>query len=118
MELFLTFILAVTPAEAMLIGGLLGMLPLLLLLRRYARPSGGRPAASTEAAPESPGSPLHDRLLTCVICKRQVRTSLFATHIASHDTEGSVSAPRLLEAKNGQRQPITPPGRDPRLPSA
>jgi hypothetical protein len=118
MELFFTFILAFTPGEAMLIGGLVGMLPLLLFLKRCARPPADRPAVSTEAAPEPPEPLLHDRLLTCVICKRQVRTSLFATHIASHDTEGSVSAPPLSEAKNGQRQPTTPPGNGPPLPSA
>jgi hypothetical protein len=104
-ELFISFILAFTPGEAMLIGALVGLLPLLLFLRRRARPSDDSPAVRTTAVPESPGPSAHDRLLTCVICKRQVRMGLFASHIASHDTEGSVSAPRLSAAPHGQQQP-------------
>jgi hypothetical protein len=42
--------------------------------------------------------------------------SAFATHVADHDTEGSVSSPRPPTASNGQLSRLTTPTPPPRPP--
>ena len=118
-DYFIGFLMEFTPGEAMALGALVGLLPLLLLfVRRRARPAAGRDEAVADVAPAPPPPSAHDRLLTCVICKHPVKMSAFATHVADHDTEGSVSSPRPPTANNGQLPRLTtptPPPRPPRL---
>jgi hypothetical protein len=114
MDYFIAFIMEFTPGEAMAVGALVGLLPLLLLfVRRCARPAadGEEDVADSAAAP-----PVYDRLLTCVICKGPVKMSAFASHVASHDTEGYVSSPHPPAASNGRPARPTTPTNSPRPP--
>jgi hypothetical protein len=117
-DYFIDFLMEFTPGEAMAIGALVGLLPLVLLLvRRRARAAAGDDGAVADAAAEPPVPSAHDRLLTCVICKHPVKMSAFAAHVAHHDTEGSVSSPRPPTVSNGQPPCLptpTPPTRPPR----
>ena len=109
-DYFIAFIMEFTPGGAMAMGALVGLLPLLLVcVRRRARPLAGSAEGVAGSAPEPPVLSAHDRLLTCVICKRPVKMSAFKMHIASHDTEGPVSSPRPPTVSNGQSSRLTPP---------
>jgi hypothetical protein len=108
MDYFIGFLMEFTPGEAMAVGALVGLLPLLLLfVRRYPRPSADGEEDIADSAAEPPTPSAHDRLLTCVICKHPVKMSAFAAHVARHDTEDYVSPPRPPAASNGQ--PPRPP---------
>jgi hypothetical protein len=115
LDYFIGFLLECTPGEAMAMGTLVGLLPLLFLLgRRRPRPAAGSDEAVADVAPEPPVPSAYDRLLTCVICKRPVKMRAFATHVADHDTEGAGSAPRPLTASNGQPPRLPTPTPPPR----
>ena len=116
-EFFIAFILEFTPVEAMAIGALVGLLPLLLIcMRRRARPHHRSAEDTAPLVPAAPTSSAHDRWLTCVICKDQVRMRLFANHIARHAAEGYVSSPPRPHAQNGQPPPKRASMRDPNPP--
>jgi hypothetical protein len=103
LEFLTSFIMEFTPGEAMAIGALVGLLPILFVAVKRRSYTGDDRAAGSEEHPPEP-SPMsgQDRLLTCVICKRPVRIGGFAAHVANHDAEGAVSLPRPLAVKNGQ----------------
>jgi hypothetical protein len=112
-EFFIAFLLEFTPMEAMAIGALVGLLPLLLVcVRRRARPHYRSAEDTTPPVPAAPTSSDSDRWLTCVICKDQVRMRLFANHIARHAAEGYVSSPPRPQAPNGQPPHTQAPVRD------
>jgi hypothetical protein len=116
-EYFIGFLMEFTPGEAMAVGALVGLLPLLLLfVRRCPRPAGDGEEDVAHSAAEPPAPPVYDRLLTCVICKRPVKMSAFAAHVANHDTEGYVSPPRPPTASNGQPPRSTTPTKFPQPP--
>jgi hypothetical protein len=117
MKFFSAFILEFTPLEAMAVGALVGLLPLLLVcVRRRARPPDGSAADPTPPVPASRTLSENDRWLTCVICKEQVRMRLFADHIARHDAEGYGSPLSQPPAPNGQLPPRRAPVRGSRPP--
>ena len=103
LEFLTSIIMEFTPGEAMAIGALVGMLPILFVaVKRRPYAGDNRAEGSAERPPEPSPTSAQDRLLTCVICKRLVKMRGFAAHIASHDAEGTVSPPRPLAATNGQ----------------
>jgi hypothetical protein len=103
LEFLTSCIMVFTPGEAMAIGALVGLLPILFVaVKRRPHTGDDRAEGSEERPPELSPMSAHDRLLTCVICKRPVRMRGFAAHIASHDAEGAVSPPHPLAVKNGQ----------------
>jgi len=104
LEFLTSFIMEFTPGEAMAIGALIGLLPILFVaVKRRPHTVDDRAEGNVERPPEPSPVSAQDRLLTCVICKRPVRMRGFAAHIASHDAEGTVSPPRPLAATNSQR---------------
>jgi hypothetical protein len=107
MDYFIGFLMEFTPGEAMAMGALVGLLPLLLFVRRCPRPAAGSEEDVAASAAEPPVPSAYDRLLTCVICKGPVKMSAFAAHVASHDTAGYISAPHPPTVSNGQ--PPRPP---------
>jgi hypothetical protein len=103
LEFLTSFIMDLTPGQAMAIGALVGLLPILFVaVKRRPHTGADRTMGSAERPPEPSSSSAHDRLLTCVICKQPVRMRGFAAHIASHDTEGTVSSPHPPAVQNGQ----------------
>ena len=118
-DYFFAFIMEFTPGEAMAIGALVGMLPLLLLwVRRPARPPDDTEAVVDDSAPEPSAPSVYDRLLTCVICKHPVKMSAFKMHIAAHDTEGHVSSTHPPPESNGQSLRLTAPTKSPKPPTS
>ena len=103
LEFLASFIMEFTPGQAMAIGALIGLLPILfVVVRRRPHTGDGRAGGGKERPPEPSPMPAPERLLTCVICKHPVSMRGFAAHVAGHDAEGTASPQRPLAAKNGQ----------------
>jgi len=87
LDSFRNLMLSVTPWQAMMLGALVGLLPVVLTivigqLRWRRQPAEEKPPLVVTLPVE--------RMLTCVICKEVVKMSTFTQHIAVHQ------APRTL----------------------
>jgi hypothetical protein len=81
---FRNLMLSVTPWQAMMLGALVGLLPVVLTivigqLRWRRQPVEEMPAPAMALPVE--------RMLTCVICKEVVKMSTFTQHIAVHQAQ-------------------------------
>jgi hypothetical protein len=115
LEFVASCIIDFTPGEAMAIGALVGVLPILLVAVKRRPPSpnvgsAGRGGPKSEP-PQTVGN---DRLLTCVICKRPVLMSGFAFHVAGHDVAKKVALRPPPAVQNGQQHRVTTLVRDTR----
>jgi hypothetical protein len=115
LEFVASCIIDFAPGEAMAIGALVGVLPILLVAVKRRPPSPSVGSAGLGGPTSEPSQTLgNDRLLTCVICKRPVLMSGFASHVAGHDVAKKVSLRPPPIAQNGQQHRDTPPAGDTR----